>query len=249
MDQNTTFLWILVEILHTEWLFKKAIYSDVIFMVNLGGNVSETVDLSARDSVIGVIENMVHATKNVRKASLWYVLNHENIFKAFSFLIPSANRIFWQKTTWATIMSRNDKTCIIQYFLNKKHFHLSVQCSSKSPYYSVTEFKKISDISNPILLGHLNTWNLSRNDKSTFFECGGSQTYILGVQTFPKYHIGPSLSPKVKISARKYHTIHFCQMSRNDNIQDIFWSDDFSICDKSIEYWIYSSSSRSQTSV
>ena len=43
-------------------IFKKAIYSDVIFMVNLGGNVSETVDLSARDSVIGVIENMVHAT-------------------------------------------------------------------------------------------------------------------------------------------------------------------------------------------
>ena len=45
MDQNTTFLWILVEILHTEGLFKKAIYSDVIFMVNLDGNVSETVDL------------------------------------------------------------------------------------------------------------------------------------------------------------------------------------------------------------
>ena len=70
MDQNTTFLWILVEILHTEGLFKKAIYSDVIFMVNLGGNVSETVDLSARDSLIGVTENMVPATKNIRKASL-----------------------------------------------------------------------------------------------------------------------------------------------------------------------------------
>ena len=157
MDQNTTFLWILVEILHTEGLFKKAIYSDVIFMVNLGGNVSETVDLSARDSVIEVIENMVHATKNDRKASLRYVLNQENIFKAFSFLIPSANRISWQKTTWATIMSRNDKTCIIHYFLNKRHFYLSVQCSSKSSYYSISEFKKISDISNPMLLGHLNT--------------------------------------------------------------------------------------------
>ena len=126
-------------------------------MVNLGGNVSETVDLSARDSVIGVLENMVHATKNDRKASLRYVLNQENIFKAFSFLIPSANRISWQKTTWATIMSRNDKTCIIHYFLNKIHFYLSVQCSSKSSYYSISEFKKISDISNPMLLGHLNT--------------------------------------------------------------------------------------------
>ena len=134
MDQNTTSLWILVEILHTEWLFKKAIYSDVIFMVNLGGNVSETVDLSARDSVIGVIENMVHATKNVRKASLWYVLNHENIFKAFSFLIPSANRIFWQKTTWATIMSRNDKTRLMQYLLTKKHANSWVKCNLKSPY-------------------------------------------------------------------------------------------------------------------
>ena len=60
MDQNTTFLWILVEILHTEWLFKKAIYSDVIFMVNLGGNVSETVYLSARDSVIGVLEHICY---------------------------------------------------------------------------------------------------------------------------------------------------------------------------------------------
>ena len=134
-------------------------------MVNLGGNVSETVDLSARDSVIEVIENMVHATKNVRKASLWYVLNHENIFKAFSFLIPSANRISWQKTTWATIMSRNDKTCIILHFLTNKHFHLSAQSSFKCSYYSVSESKKISDISNPMLLGHLNTWNLSRNDK------------------------------------------------------------------------------------
>ena len=185
MDQNTTFLWILVKILHTEWHFKRAIYSDVIFMVNLGGNVSETVDLSARDSVIGVIENMVHATKNVRKASLWYVLNHENIFKAFSFLIPSANRIFWQKTTWATIMSRNDKTCIIQYFLNKKHFHLSVQCSSKSSYYSVSEFKKISDISNPMLLGHLNTWNLSRNDKSTFLNVGAVKRTFWGSKHSP----------------------------------------------------------------
>ena len=128
-------LWILVKTLHTEWYFKRAIYSDIIFNVNLGCNVSETVDLSARDSVIEVIENMVHATKNVRKASLWYVLNHENIFKAFSFLIPSANRIFWQKTTWATKMSWDDKTCIKQYFLNKKHFYLSVQCSSKSSYY------------------------------------------------------------------------------------------------------------------
>ena len=78
-------------------------------MVNLGCNVSETVDLSARDSLIGVTENMVPATKN-----------HKNIFKAFSFLIQSTNRIFWQKTTWATIMSRDDKTCIKQYFLNKQ---------------------------------------------------------------------------------------------------------------------------------
>ena len=125
--------------------------------MNLGGNVSETVDLSARDSVIGVTENMVHATKTSGKQVSYMYLNHENIFKAFSFLIPSANRIFWQKTTWATIMSRNDKTCITQYFLNKKHFYLSVQCSFKSSYYSVSELKKISDISNPMLLGHLNT--------------------------------------------------------------------------------------------
>ena len=128
-------------------------------MVNLGGNVSETVDLSARDSVIGVLENMVHATKNDRKASLRYVLNQENIFKAFSFLIPSANRISWQKTTWATIMSRNDKTCIILHFLTNKHFHLSAQSSFKCSYYSVSESKKISDISNPMLLGHLDMWN------------------------------------------------------------------------------------------
>ena len=72
--------------------------------------------------------------------------------------------------------------------------------------------------------------------------------YMLEVQTFPKYYIGPSLSPKVKKSARKYQTIHFCQMSRDDEIQDIFWSDDFSICDTSIEYWNHSSS-KSESSV
>ena len=175
--------------------------------MNLGGSISETVYLSARDSVIGVLENMVHATKNVRKASLRYVLNHENIFKAFSFLIPSANRISWQKTTWATIMSRNDKTCIILHFLTNKHFHLSAQSSFKCSYYSVSESKKISDISNPMLLGHLDMWNLSRNDKNYFLEHGGTEAYILGVQTFPEYLISPSMSPNVKISARKSLTI------------------------------------------
>ena len=134
MDQNTTFLWILVEIQHTEWLFKKAIYSDVIFMVNLGGNVSETVILSLRDSVIGMRENMVPAIKNVRMQVSDMFLNQENISKAFFLLIPPVSRRFLQKTTWATIMSRNDKTWFFQYLMTKKLVNFSVKCNSKSPY-------------------------------------------------------------------------------------------------------------------
>ena len=55
-------------------------------MVNLGGNVSETVILSLRDSVIGVIENMVPSIKNVRKQVSDKFLNQEKHFKG---LFPS----------------------------------------------------------------------------------------------------------------------------------------------------------------
>ena len=56
--------------------------------------------------------------------------------------------------------------------------------------------------------------------------------YIFLAETFPNEHPGPSLPPSDKISARKYrfpkYKISFCQMSRNDKIQDIVWSDNFS---------------------
>merc|ERR1712074_479925 len=61
-------------------------------------------------------------------------LNQENIFQSLFFFIPIANRRFLQKTTWATIMSRNDKTRLMQYLLNKKHANSSVKCNLKSPY-------------------------------------------------------------------------------------------------------------------
>ena len=119
MDLGSSFFLILATALHTEYYFRRVLFSDVIFMVNLGGNVSETVILSLRDSVIGVIENMVPSIKNVRKQVSDMFLNQENISKAFFLLIPPVGRRFLQKTTWATIMSRNDKTWFFQYFMTK----------------------------------------------------------------------------------------------------------------------------------
>ena len=134
MDLDRYFFWILAAALHTEYYVRRVLFSDVIFMVNLGGNVSETVILSLRDSVIGVIENMVPSIKNVRKQVSDMFLNQENISKAFFLLIPPVSRRFLQKTTWATIMSRNDKTWFIQYLMTKKLANFSVKCNSKSPY-------------------------------------------------------------------------------------------------------------------
>ena len=70
MDLQGPFFWILAAVLYSEQHFRRQIFRDVNFIVNLGGNVTETAILSLRDSVIGVIENMVHTTKNVRRASL-----------------------------------------------------------------------------------------------------------------------------------------------------------------------------------
>ena len=121
MDLDIHFFWILAAALHTEYYVRRVLFSDLIFMVNLGGNVSETVILSLRDSVIGVIENMVPSIKNVRKQVSDMFLNQENISKAFFLLIPPVSRRFLQKTTWATIMSQDDKTCIIAYLLLNIH--------------------------------------------------------------------------------------------------------------------------------
>ena len=134
MDLDRYFFWILAAALHTEYYVRRVLFSDVIFMVNLGGNVSETVILSLRDSVIGVIENMVPSIKNVRKQVSDMFLNQENISKAFFLIIPPVSRRFLQKTTWATIMSRNDKTWFFQYLMTKKLVNFSVKCNSKSPY-------------------------------------------------------------------------------------------------------------------
>ena len=61
-------------------------------------------------------------------------LIQENIFRGLFFFIPFGNRRFLQKTTWETIMSRNDKTRLMQYLLTKKHANSSVKCNLKSPY-------------------------------------------------------------------------------------------------------------------
>ena len=134
MDLDRYFFWILAAALHTEYCVRRVLFSDLIFMVNLGGNVSETVILSLRDSVIGVIENMVPSIKNVRKQVSDMFLNQENISKAFFLLIPPVSQRFLQKTTWATIMSRNNKTWFIQYLMTKKMVNWSVKYNSKSPY-------------------------------------------------------------------------------------------------------------------
>ena len=169
----------------TEHHIWKAISSCPIFFVKPCGNFLYWDNFLSCDSVASMTKVMVNIGKRHGQHVSAVSFNHQNDFKTFSCPMNNHRQRFWQKTTWATIMSRNDKTCIIQYFLNKKHFHLSVQCSSKSSYYSVSEFKKISDISNPMLLGHLNTWNLSRNDKSTFLNVGAVKRTFWGSKHSP----------------------------------------------------------------
>ena len=54
-------------ILHIYEHSRRLTFSEIDFMVNLDGNVRQTVNLSFRDRARGVLENLVKATLNSRQ--------------------------------------------------------------------------------------------------------------------------------------------------------------------------------------
>ena len=62
-NPNTSLLWFLFTIQHIYEHSRRLTFSEIDFMVNLDGNVRQTVNLSCR----GVLENLVKATLNSRQ--------------------------------------------------------------------------------------------------------------------------------------------------------------------------------------
>ena len=73
------------------------------------------------DSVVSVTKIMVNIGKGQGEHLSAVSSNHQNDFKTFSCPMNNQRQRFWQKTTWATIMSQDDKTCIIAYLLLNMH--------------------------------------------------------------------------------------------------------------------------------
>ena len=66
MDPETSKLHFFLTILHIEKHITRVDFSEVDFIVNLDGNVLETVNLWCRDRVRGVMKNLVNATSYTR---------------------------------------------------------------------------------------------------------------------------------------------------------------------------------------
>ena len=66
-------------------------------------------------------ENHGKWRKRAVTACLSCVFNHKIVSKHFFCPMNNHRQRFWQKTTWATIMSQDDKTCIIACLLLSRH--------------------------------------------------------------------------------------------------------------------------------
>ena len=90
------------------------------------------------DSVVSVTKIMVNIGKGQGQHLSAVSSNHQNDFKTFSCPMNNQRQRFWQKTTWATIMSQDDKTCIIAYLL----------ICTKIGYLNVFQYRHITMHSN-----------------------------------------------------------------------------------------------------
>ena len=69
---------------------------------------------------------------------------------------------------------------------------------------------------------------LSQNDKSGFFNMGAPKSTFSGQNIHKITHKSQPVSQEQKNNQEIFfskHLIILCQMSRNDKIQNIFWSD------------------------
>ena len=105
----------------TEHHILKAILSCSILFVKPSGNVLSGVNFLSWDSVVGMTKIMVKEGKgpgqHISPVSSTMKIVSKHLFCPMN----NHRQRFWQKTTWATIMSQDDKTCIIAYLLLNMH--------------------------------------------------------------------------------------------------------------------------------
>ena len=137
--------------------------------------------------------------KRAGTACLSCVINHHNSCKTFFCPMNNHRQRFWQKTSWATIMSQDDKTCIIACLLLNMHLNWILQCVPISPYNYTSESKKVFDISLTVSMGHLIVYiPVPRWHKHLVSQSVPIPSFF-GFKTFPVYFLGLKLSLRSKV--------------------------------------------------
>ena len=131
---RTLLLLYLVFKMLTEHHILKAISSCPIFYGKPSGNVFSWVNFLSCDSVLSMTKIRVNIGKGQGHHVSAVSFNPQNDFKTFFCLMNNHRQRFWQKTTSATIMSQDDKTCIIAYLLLNMHQNWIPKCVPISPY-------------------------------------------------------------------------------------------------------------------
>ena len=153
-------------------------------------------------------ENHGKWRKRAGTACLSCVFNHHNSFKTFFCPMNNHRQRFWQKTTWATIMSQDDKTCIIACWLLKMPSNLIHECVPILPYNYASESKKVFDISLTVSMGHLIVYiPVPRWHRYLFSKRVPSPSFS-GFKTFPVYFPGLNLCLRSKVETLNHLGIH-----------------------------------------
>ena len=105
----------------TEHHILKAIHSCSILFVKPSGNVLSWVKFLSWDSVVGMTKIMVKERKGQWKHVSPVSSTMQIVSKHLFCPMNNHRQRFLQKTTWATIMSQDDKTCIIACLLLNMH--------------------------------------------------------------------------------------------------------------------------------
>ena len=111
----------LVSKMSTEHHILKAILSRSILFVKPSGNVLSWVKFLSWDSVVGMTKIMVKEGKGQWKHVSPVSSTMKIVSKHLFCPMNNHKQRFLQKTTWATIMSQDDKTCIIACLLLNMH--------------------------------------------------------------------------------------------------------------------------------
>ena len=183
----------------TEHHILKAILSCSIFFVKPSGNVLSWVNFLSWDSVVGMTKIMVKEGKgpgqHISPVSSTMKIVSKHLFCPMN----NHRQRFLQKTTWATIMSQDDKTCIIACLLLSMHKNWILQCVPISPYNYAFGSKQVFDISLTVSMGHLIVYiPVPRWHKHLVSQSVPTPSFF-AFKTFPVYFLGLKLSLRSKV--------------------------------------------------